>query len=335
MCSEAASETAMGGSMKNLSFLVILLCLVATLCSCSSPGESLDRIGGRVSTPGPPRFDLPLQGTDINETELGRRIRQDYSNKYGSVSGVRIKEYYGTYNDCVVVIISHNEPPAPIYLDVDVIIGETLFRYNLFSFWMVVWKEGKFYELKEAYDQGLLTNDDLKSVADYYYGDRAEEMNLEYNAGLLWDINFAIRSSFCTDFEPYFPQEFSIESVKYYGSYKYFDLRKNIMDRIIVSSANDHVAVMITVEDYDYTDAAWEETVADTLFRYSNGNRILLWKMEKPDGQADDIKGHFYKLQDAYDLGLLTKNDIRNIAYYHETGKTISYELPYYTGWRK
>ena len=68
------------------------------------------------------------------------------------------------------------------------------------------------------------------------------------------------------------------------------------------------------------------------MFHYSDGNRILLWKMEKTYGQETGIRGHFYELQDAYYLGFLTEDDIRNIAYYHETRKTISYDFSY-RGW--
>jgi len=92
---------------------------------------------------------------------------------------------------------------------------------------------------------------------NYYYGDRAEEINLEYHAGLRGVIISAIRSSFHTDFAPYFPQDFVVENIEYYGSYVYFDIDSS-MQAGQEGLANDHVAVMITVEDYDYTDVAWE-----------------------------------------------------------------------------
>ena len=287
---------------------------MAASCNCGAPG---------VSPPTePPPIVVPPPPENFNDTALGRQIRQDYFDKYGSVfdtvNDYWISGYYGTYGDCVVLIMSYIFPPAPIYREVDMIVGETLFRYNLYSFWMVVWKEGKFYEIRYAYDQGLLTNEDIRSVAAHYYGNRVvEEMNLKYHAGLRANIIHAVRSSFYADFEPYFHRDFLIKNMKYYGSYEYFCLDNSVY--------NDHVAVMITVGDYDYADAAWEETVADTLFRYNDGNRIFLWKMEKHDGQVTGIRGLFYELQDAYDLGLLNEDDLRNIAHYHETGKTISY----------
>ena len=74
-----------------------------------------------------------------------------------------------------------------------------------------------------------------------------------------------------------------------------------------------------------YEDTAWETSVAGIPFRYDNGNRILLWKVKESDGAWPGTGSRFYELQEAYDTGLLTQEDLKSIAYYHETGKTIGY----------
>jgi hypothetical protein len=81
---------------------------------------------------------------------------------------------------------------------------------------------------------------------------------------------------------------------------------------------------MITTGYDKYDDEPWEETVASIVFRYDNGNRIIIWKYTAWNSVTSTY-GKFYALQEAYDRGFLTVDDIKSIAYYHETGKAISY----------
>ena len=226
---------------------------------------------------------------------------------------VWIAGYYGTYNDCVAVVMRRIGPSSPLVLVWTTIVGESLFAYSsVYASRIIAWKEGLFYELQDAYNQGLLTNEDTRNIAHYAYGDDADRMNLENHAGLRLDRLRAITQSyFVTYLEPYFPKSSrnNILFVNYYGSYEYFE---DPSGRI-----NDCVAVMITTKYDEYADEAWEATVAGTVFRYNNGNKILLWKSDQG----------FYELQEAYDIGLLTVDDIQSIAYYHENGKAIYYDV--------
>ncbi|MCL2088069.1 MAG: hypothetical protein FWH14_01165 [Oscillospiraceae bacterium] len=84
----------------------------------------------------------------------------------------------------------------------------------------------------------------------------------------------------------------NVQIIHYYGTY------------------NDAVAVMITDVFHDYTANLWHESVVNIRFYYGNGNHIKIWK-----------DGVFYRLEAAYEQGILTKNDLRSIAYYQNNEK--------------
>jgi len=121
------------------------------------------------------------RGLDV-ETE--KQILQDwvywYSRDYKyqwfleSAEAYSIEYYGGTYNGSAVVNIAFNDLGMP-------------FRYSVAGVFLVspffinVWNSGNFYELNEAYDLGLLTEDNIRGLpeplyinsdhlCDYYHG---------------------------------------------------------------------------------------------------------------------------------------------------------------------
>ena len=96
--------------------------------------------------------------------------------------------------------------------------------------------------------------------------------------------------SHCYGTQSDYPDAYNIDDVsieRYYGSY------------------NGCIAVMI-FGDGGYPDAMWDMDVAGIIFHYNSGNRIRIWH-----------NGSIYGLDMAYGQGLLSKDEIRNIAYYH------------------
>lgn len=63
------------------------------------------------------------------------------------------------------------------------------------------------------------------------------------------------------------------------------------------------VAVMLTDRFSSYTMAEWSETIQNITIYYSDGRYITVWK-----------DGVFYRLQEAYDRGILTVENIAQIA---------------------
>jgi hypothetical protein len=300
-----------------LSVLAPLLCL-AVFSGCEQGGS----IGGLGTHEGL---------SAATEWRIIRDYIRDYRNKYGTPDPVRITKYYGTYNGCVAVMITSG--PA-IQASWDIIIADTLFGYA--DGWEITaWKAGRFYELSEAYERGLLTREDIRSIAYIHHG---MEINLENHAGLRHHVGGIIRDTYLNVFvRPYYPEsvltdysdaefaawlaflsDFSGDfRMGYYGSYQFVGRDQGLMGDL----TNDCVAVMMSSKYVSYDDTAWETAVAGIPFRYNDGNRILLWKAEVEDERT--WQGRFYELQEAYDTGLLTLDDVRSIAYYHENGKAI------------
>jgi hypothetical protein len=99
--------------------------------------------------------------------EMEDRIRNDYLSYLHSqgeteatLNDVKILNNYGNYNE--VVVVRMERPAFEVLTGIQV--GGVDFTFNN-SNTALVWKEGQFYELAEAYDLGLLSKDDLTSLA--------------------------------------------------------------------------------------------------------------------------------------------------------------------------
>jgi len=283
---------------------LILLCLVMTLCSCSSPGESLDRIVGKVSTPGPPRFDSPPQDVDFNDTELGRRIRQDYVNQYTSyhqqrltIDNVAIRKYYGSYNDCVAVIISDAHSvgvPAVTYFVIDGILLIYFDSKNI----PVVWKEGHFFTVWKAYELGLFARESLVDIAKKHNGNGTSSLYFEEphdfyldgsHAGLSAGVEEMIKEAYSKSF---FDKKIFIDDVwidTYYGTY------------------NSSAVVLMGVKGQDKEIEERLIEIDGVIFRYNSENSIMLWS------------GYLRELQHVYNRGGLTYEQLTEIADYHNS----------------
>ena len=64
-----------------VSLVFVMLFCLAAVCGCGSPGASQKMVDVRNTPPKdlPSVPDIP-PGVNINDTELGKRIRQDFSN---------------------------------------------------------------------------------------------------------------------------------------------------------------------------------------------------------------------------------------------------------------
>lgn len=130
-------------------------------------------------------------------------------------------------------------------------------------------QRGTFYTLEEAYKQGLLTQDDLKSIAHYQNGESAEE-----------------------DFEPMpkNPEELSKKTEKAIKETKAYELRnqdtkpikeakaKDIIIRKYYGTYNDCVAVMLDDMFGGFIDIERMVIVAGVSFYYRASYNIMIWK---------------------------------------------------------
>jgi len=112
-----------------------------------------------------------------------------------------------------------------------------------------------FYSLQAAYNEGLITKKDLKTIADFHKNGNTDVLD----DGIANEIKAAY-------FEKNPQDEMTADDVvidKYYGTY------------------NDCVAVMIGYLNSGYTGAMEKETIAGVRFGYNSGQKIVIWKNNK------------------------------------------------------
>jgi len=126
------------------------------------------------------------------------------------------------------------------------------------------------WDLQGAYDAGLLTMQDLMSIA--YYQNGSYEVvgeafipapkNPEFLSAA---IENAIKESMADALRNQNPHPIpeamatDVEIIRYYGTY------------------NSCVAVMLTISYYEHDCAEWYVAVAGVVLHYNNGNRIIIW----------------------------------------------------------
>ena len=74
-------------------------------------------------------------------------------------------------------------------------------------------------------------------------------------------------------------------------------------------------AIVAMIESGYYDEALWDETVADTVIHYNNGNRIIVL-----------FGGEFYTLSKAYENGYITNDDLTVISQLHQEFFPYLYE---------
>lgn len=71
-------------------------------------------------------------------------------------------------------------------------------------------------------------------------------------------------------------------------------------------------AVPVMMSGYGTDSGSHEDTVADSVFHYTDGDSIKVWE-----------DGKFYSMEDAYAQGLLTKEQVATVADRHKNGTDI------------
>ena len=101
--------------------------------------------------------------------EIALQIRQDYistsfRDDANTIDEVFIHFYYGTFNGNVVLAISGSvSMTIDIFGGTETVAGRT-FSYPQIGHQILVWSDGTFYTLSEAYAQNLLTSGNITTI---------------------------------------------------------------------------------------------------------------------------------------------------------------------------
>ncbi len=151
--------------------------------------------------------------------------------------------------------------------------------------------EGAFYSLQEAYDNGWITEENLQSIADLYHNKQtAPEIDISEA------VSYSIRKTFADEWKA----SVSDVSYKYYGEY------------------NDCFAVKVSAKDMVVTTSIDIVTIGNVSITYTDGGRIKIWK---------EAKGEFFSLQNAYDKGWISSENLQSVAELYNAKNTAENNL--------
>jgi len=106
---------------------------------------------------------LVMSGCDRNglpqlHPAIEAQMRQDWQTQFGYPLG--IYDYYGTFNGAVVIFSE-----GDIFVVTEITIAGTVFLYNM-DFNISVWKRGVFLSLYDAYQENILTQENIIKIGE-------------------------------------------------------------------------------------------------------------------------------------------------------------------------
>ena len=248
-----------------------------------------------------------------------KSIKQTYLNlnydgkDYAGLSDVSIDGYYGTYNGNVAVKVSDNYSNFAKRGWTESFYGVSICYSD--SNRIYIWKKaddpvkvrGKFYTMEQAYVNGWLNKGDLKSIACSYYdgsyeenpysgmytstGELTEEMDAEIKQAFLEQIVESSKS-----------HRENVSIVHNYGTY------------------NGNIVVWLNCKgvciDYASTKAF---NIGGVSFKNFWDGKCQVYHINQTDEnqtneQPIDAGGQFFNLEEAYNKGYLSEDNLKGIA---------------------
>ena len=119
---------------------------------------------------------------------------------------------------------------------------------------------GTFFSLQEAYDDGMITVEDLQSIANHQNNGTAPDntLSVEVVKAIKETAVFSLRNNNPNPYPEAMVDDVTIN--RYYGTY------------------NNCVVVMINDVYSEYSANLKDVDVAGVIIHYYNGNRIIIWK---------------------------------------------------------
>lgn len=248
------------------------------LTGCAASG------GGVTSAPANmdavPTTQSQLQDSDLLTAEKMRQIENDWyafcGAKLGNwftqtgekcVDGVR---YYGTYGGYDILFT-----PGAADAASSVVIGDVTITHGK-TFQIYAYKDGQFRDLKEVFQQGLISDTDLERIEGIHIFHERKIYPLFTNPGGDEELYDLMKEAFLREFVSEGSGTKKELSIVYYGDYD-----------------GAHVAFINGI--LYYTQAMTSETVAGFTFHYKTGQKLLVY-----------FDGELMYLKEAYDRGVLS-----------------------------
>ena len=225
-----------------------------------------------------------------------------FESYYNNPDSFRRVDYYGTYQGYTAIRFHSTELPGT---DKEEVAGCTFYysgSSNILFCRALLWKNNTFYHLQYAYDQSLITAEDVQSIA--YYNNLCHFEPTVSASPVPENFPTSMPADFVP--APIEPAELSEDVwTRIQNSYQYvvngdllkgpsLEYHRQVSALLYHGTYKGYIAIFIgDITPYDWY-WLWDE--------------IYLWK--------DDV---FYRFQDALNLGLISDEDAKNIIYYHNT----------------
>ena len=273
--------------IKTLSMIISLLIIFSLIFPLSSCNES----------------NLPDTYPEKIKDETGKltdevksEIQITYHNKYGKelskISGV----CYGVFDDAYCLILDPNGffVDSETYVDV----GEYQFRFND-GRQMSVYSNGDFFDLKQAYENEILNNNELTELYVFYNyvnrGRKDKEQVEMPGKGENLPISAEIKEEI---------QKFVLTE-KYGEGYQNKGFDPIDVD-VVCYGIFDNAYCVITWQDLNYPFNFTEVTLGEHTFTFATDKIINVY-----------FEGKFYSLPEAYGNGVLDDADISELYEYY------------------
>lgn len=252
-------------------------------------------------------FYNPTEITPLS-TEQAIKIKQDYIKRYNiddaDVKYFIIEEYFGVYNNCIVMLIDCAHVYSTMEYEIEIA------GYN-FEFPVIrefdVYRNGEFTSLEEAYKKGWVSKEDVRDIHYYYSTDKS--IKNVYTPSSIVPLTAEQEIEIKQDFLLFHKDEVErygggVEDItisEYYGTY------------------NGCSVMFIDTPWWCYATEGRKEIIAGYEFRYGSYQLLEVY-----------FNGEFASLKEAYNKGWLSKEDIKNIYYNYYAENSFYYEVQYY-----
>jgi hypothetical protein len=163
-------------------FILVLLVCFTVICGCKEKKAGNPSGNGDEVTKSQEEI---TEGTDVKyrtfpglDAETEKRILQDYGATYGGgANDIWISIYCGTYNGVVAVKFKD-------FWYANILSGEDIAGLQFYyPTPILAWENGVLYQLRDAYDSGLFTDDDVKSIHRMYYAESTDDEYADFIGG--------------------------------------------------------------------------------------------------------------------------------------------------------
>lgn len=264
--------------------LILMILLTFTACGNYSSSESNNTTSNDyISSSEIQPLDYSYENVEeYNEEDKDYQMKKDYWSNYAlkgnDIGKIFINEDYGTYSNSRIVKICGQ---SQVFTEAKTYekVNQRLFIHNN-SQQFKVYNGNKFYTLKEAFEQEFVDKDDVDELYKAYYGYSYDEVNI---SNLEHDYNLETNEK----------DEGLYSSTSVQINYGRYD--------------TSLVAIICNSFELDDNSSKNEETIASYTFKYNNDNKITVYNDHK-----------FYDLKTAFELNLLSSDDISDIYDLHQ-----------------